>query len=201
MISYLDPIIFPDECKIYQFNDRFIYPIFKNGSTTITSSCSLLDPVYLNSVNLVEVFVREPYDRYISGVQTYLNNNLELDRPTSLKLISEFLFLNRHFSLQFHWLMNFARFSKAKFYIRPIKEISTITDKKINEKTRDNTLDDYFKDNSKLHFYLQIDKVIYEQCTGNIVEWSDILALVKKNNLDIYNEVIQRSKNLCNVLE
>lgn len=202
MLSYIDPILYPDECLVYEVEpNRFVYPIFKNGSSSLSKSSRRLNYTELKTVKQVEVFIREPFERYVSGVQTYLRMlDPSMDRHTVLGMISEHLFLNRHFALQFHWLVNFSRHSDAWLYIRPIDELNTATDHVINALQRDQSLIEYFQRNERLHYYLLLDKVIYEQFMGKTVHFRDIVKYVKKNHSYLYNEVIQRSKDLCSVL-
>lgn len=203
MISYLDPILFPDQCHVYEVEtNRYVYPIYKNGSSSLVKSARQLNYKELSEIKTVEVFLREPLERYISGVQTYLRQlPPEYDRTTVLSMISEFLFLNRHFSLQFHWLMNFARHSEAWMYIRSMDELQTATEHTINVLERDEDLNKYFHSNTKLKYYLLLDKFVYENFMGKTVHFADIVHAIKRTDNYLYNEVIQRSKDLCNVLD
>ena len=203
MISYLDPILFPDQCHVYEVEpNRYVYPIFKNGSSSLIESTRLIDYTELKEVKTIEVFLREPFERYVSGVQTYLRQlPLEYDRTTVLSMISQFFFLNRHFTLQFHWLMNLARHSEAWIHIRSMDELHTATEHTLNVIERDEKLNEYFQTNSKLNYYLMLDKIVYEQFMGKTVHFSDIVKTIKRTDTYLYNEVIQRSKDLCNVLD
>lgn len=203
MISYIDPILFPDQCHIYEVApNRYVYPIFKNGSSSLSSSARQINYRELEQVQEVEVFLRDPFERYVSGVQTYLAHlGTGYDRDTMLKVIAEFLFLNRHFALQFHWLINFARHSNAWIHFRPLEELETATEFTYNIVSRDTSLIDYFKDNSKLNYYLQLDYIVYQNFMNCKVHFGDLVAHIKRHNNHIYTEIIQRSRDLCNVLD
>jgi hypothetical protein len=196
MLSYLDPILFPDECKVYEVEPgRYVYPIFKNGSSSLIRSAKLVNYFDLKNIQTVEVFLRNPFERYVSGVQTYLRNlDSTYDRDTVLKFIGEFLFLNRHFALQFHWVVNFARYSQAWMYFRPIEELHTATEYTLNVLSRDQTLIDYFKDNQKLHFYLQLDKILYENFIGKTISFSQILNFIKSEHSNSSHRSHSKSK-------
>lgn len=204
MISYLDPILFPDQCFVYEIEpNRFVYPIFKNGSSSLIAnkSARLLHYDELREVKEIEVYLRDPFERYVSGVQTYLRNlPTDYNRDTVLKMISEFLFLNRHFSLQFHWLMNLSRYSNALITFKSIEDLNTITEYKINVIKRDQTLVDYFVNNQKLHYYLQLDKIIYENFIGKPISFNQIVQFIKNTQPTLYNDIIDRSKKICSVL-
>jgi hypothetical protein len=203
MLSYLDPILFPDQLEIYRVEpDRYIYPIYKNGSSSLKGSAErVYDYKEIRKLKVIEVFVREPFERYVSGVQTWLNHNPNMDRDTALKFIKDFLFLNRHFSLQFHWLVNLQRFTEAWMYLRPIEELHTATDLAWNVLARDESLMDYFQDNTKLWYYLQLDKILYEDLRGQTLTMRMIVAHIKHKYPPLYTEIIQRDLDLCAVLD
>ena len=202
MLSFLDPVLFPDNYQIYELTpNQFVYPIYKNASSTI-AKVSLRDVPYYQHADIktVEVYLREPFDRYVSGVQTYLSHRPELDRETALKFIEEFLFLNSHFSLQFHWLVNLSRHTDAWMYFRHIDELKDTTSQVWNALSRDQTLLDRFGNNAKLSYYLMLDKIVYEEFIGQTVSFRQVCEHIKRNHPYIYEEIIQRSKNLCGVL-
>lgn len=203
MLSYLDPLLFPDQLEIYRVEpDRYIYPIYKNGSSSLRASAErVYDYKQIAKLKTIEVFVRDPFERYVSGVQTWLRHNPEFDRDTALKFISNFLFLNSHFSLQFHWLVNLQRFTEAWMYLRPIDELSTATDLSWNVLARDESLVDYFKDNGKLWYYLQLDKILWEDLRGQTVTMRMIVSHIKHKYPPLYTEIIQRNLDLCDVLD
>ena len=163
MLSRIDEIIYPNRCEVIEFLDpqRFVYPIFKNGSSSLAAKgYRQLSHDEIRKLSTIEVYLRDPYERYVSGVQTYLSNlGPGYDRATVLKMIGEFLFLNRHFALQFHWLTNLARFTDAWIRFRPMEELQTATEHTFNVISRDPALLDYFKDNSKLSAMLRLQPI------------------------------------------
>lgn len=203
MIGYLDPMLFPDECQVYAIPDgTYVYPIFKNGSSSLKRDMRLVDQIELSAIKTVDVFIREPLDRYVSGVQTYLKFlSPSHDRETMLLTIDEFLFMNRHFSLQFHWLMNLARQSNALIHIRNVSEISSVTNRRIHVVARDMQLMKRFEGNTRLRYYLLLDKILYEDLMGKTMSFSQIVDYIKTNYADLYDDVILRSKNICSVLD
>ena len=203
MLSYLDPILFPDQCQILEVGpDRYVYPIFKNGSSSLlAANPRALNYFEMRELRTVEVFLREPFERYISGVQTYLRQNTHLDRATALTMIDEYLFLNSHFSLQFHWIVNLQKFTDAWMYFRPIEELHTATEHTWNVLARDEVLVNYFGGNQKLKYYLQLDKILYEDFMGQPVPLKQIVRFIQTNHHPLYNEVIDRSIRICNALD
>ena len=205
MLSYLDPILFPDECEILVGkNGQLIYPIYKNGSSSLRADHPDLVPrdQLQNRVAQVQVYVREPFERFVSGVQTYLKNNPHLDRATALTMIDQYLFLDRHFALQFHWLVNLVRQTNDPWItIIPWTELSNATELTWNVLARDETLIEYFKPNTKLWYYLQLDKVVTEEFVNKTVKFQDIMTHIHTFLPDLYTEVIQRSQDICTALD
>jgi hypothetical protein len=204
MLSYLDPLLFPDEILVIELTkNRYVYPIYKNASSSLFETAeSTLSVNHIKQIGHVEVFVREPFERYVSGVQTYLRLNPHLERATALSMIDEYLFLNRHFTLQFHWLMNLIRFN-ADLWItfRTMDELNSATDLTWNALTRDQALVDYFNDNRKLWFYLQLDKVLTEDFIGQTVKFNTLLKHIQDKYPGLYEETIERTQALCAVLD
>jgi hypothetical protein len=106
--------------------------------------------------------------------------------------------LNRHFCPQFYWLVNLQRYTDAKIKINPIESLAEVTSLKYNV-TEDSKLDEILS-TDKLHFYLSIDKVLTEDLLGKTVPFNLILNTIKHRYAEIYNEIIQRSIDVCNVL-
>lgn len=200
MLSYLDPIIFPDECEVLELpNGRCVYPIYKNGSSSLHN---MNLPVAKNVADLTEidVYIREPRKRFLSGVNTYLKHlDQSLDRNTALYFVKKYLFLNRHYCPQFYWLVNLRRFTTAKIRLLSFDSIKEVVDINENKSKEDYcNLDSEFTD--KLDFYLQLDKILYYDFINKTVKFEEIIEFIKINNPDIYKEIIQRSIDICNVL-
>lgn len=201
MLSQLDNIIFPDRCDVLEIvpSQRYVYPIYKNGSSSLyKSGFRLVDHDELSNIPVVDIYVRNPYDRFVTGVNTFLQHNAKLDQSTVLHFVNNYLFLNRHFCPQFHWLVNLQRFTNAKIRINPISALSDITALRVNQ-SEDSLLDEYLS-RDKLHFYLSIDKVLTEDLLGKTVPFKLIVQTIKHRYPEMYKEIIQRSKDLCNVL-
>lgn len=200
MLSYLDPIIFPDDCEVLELSDnRYIYPIYKNGSSSL-HQMNLRRVNSFDNIAVIDVLIREPKQRFLSGVSTYLNNlDDSLDKDTALYFVKNYLFLNRHFCPQFYWLVNLRRFTKSKIRLLPFESINNITNINQNKSPENYTdLDKYFGD--KVEFYLQLDKVLYYDLINQTVSFEQILDSIESDYFELHKEVIQRSRELCNVL-
>jgi hypothetical protein len=203
MFSYIDPILFPDQLTVVEFTEgQYVYPIHKNASSLITGlALQKLNYREIEKLTEIDVYIREPFERYVSGVQTWLRFNPEYDRATALRFIREFLFLNNHFSLQFHWIVNLARVTEARVHLRDLRELNLVTDKVWHAVTRDETLLEYFHNNTKLHYYLQLDKILYEELIGQTLTFRQIKQHIKSNHQYLYQEIIERSREICTALD
>jgi len=204
MLGYIDPIIFPDECEVLEVAPgRYVYNIFKNGSSSLRKSgFRQLSLDEIAALDTVEVFIRDPYERYVSGVQTYLSQlDLAQDRDTVLSMIDQFLFLNRHFTLQFHWLVNLARHTSASITLRPLSDMGLTTELTWNAITRDEQLIKHFQNNDRLWFYLKLDKILIDTFIGQTVKFKDIVTHIHTSYPVLYEETIQRVNDLCAVLD
>ena len=203
MFSYIDPILFPDQLKVYELTPgQYAYPIFKNASSTIAQvSIRNLNYFEIRELEIIDVYLRDPFERYVSGVQTYLRHNSDFDRETALKFIEQFLFLNNHFSLQFHWIVNLARVTDARIHFRHVDELASVTHEVWNALTRDQTLIDRFRHHTKLQYYLQLDKILYEELMGKTLTFRAIGRHIKSKHEYLYREIIERSRELCTALD
>jgi len=201
MLSQLDNIIFPDRCDVLEIvpSQRFVYPIYKNGSTSLyNSGFRLVNNDELKNIALIDIYVRDPYQRFYSGVNSFIQYHSNLDQDTILYFIKNYLFLDRHFCPQIYWLINLKRFTDAKVRINPIENLSEIITLENNKRSKSIPIDAV--NFEKLHFYLTIDKVLTQDLLGKTVSLKNILQIVQYRYPDVYQEVIQRSINLCNVL-
>jgi len=202
MLSQLDNIIFPDRCDVLEIvpSQRFVYPIYKNGSSSLYSSgFRLVDNDELKDIKIIDIFVRNPYDRFVSGINSFLQYNPKLDRETAFYFITNYLFINRHFCPQFYWLVNLKRFTNALIRINSIDQLNDITALKYNQ-SQDPLLDEILS-TEKVHFYLSIDKVLTEDLLGQTVPFKLICQTLKHRYSNVYAEIVQRSIDLCSVLD
>ena len=127
MLSHLDFIIFPDRCEVIEVipSQRYFYPIFKNGSSSVYEQAKLSKwRIYLNDqikkLQTIDVVIRDPEQRFMSGMNTFVAQTIEknptLDLDTIKWFTKNYLHINRHYSMQFSWLLNLARYldSNAK---------------------------------------------------------------------------------------
>ena len=132
MLSHLDRILFPDRCEVREIisSQRYVYVIFKNGHSSITGS-RLTDPqrIYINEqikkLNSIEVIIRNPKDRLLSGINTFIQHTLRdnpgLDKNTVEWFALNYLSLDRHYASHFVWLLHLARYLNPDAILGPVR--------------------------------------------------------------------------------
>lgn len=205
MFADIDRIVFPNECPVLEVEPgtRYVYPIFKNGSSSLFAEKKfrLISPAEVENISVIEVFVRDPHERFLSGVQTYLDKSPSvLDRRTLLYVIERYLYLNRHFCPQIYWLLNLSRFTTAKFHLRPLHELHTLVGGKINQGTVDPSITDYFSDNGHVKFFNEMDEVLTKNLIGQTCSLDQIIDVLKTNYGGLYHDTFGTAKALMDVL-
>jgi len=116
------------DCTVIKANGYTVYPIHRVGFTSLMHAA---DATYTNSeisgLQHIDVLIRDPEERFISGVNEYArqNNYNVLDVYEKVKNQD---FVDTHFIPQYFWLMNLYRFFRGEITIRPFSFIANITD-------------------------------------------------------------------------
>ena len=110
-------------------NGFVIYPIFKNGRTSLyhyglEKQAETFTNKQLKNLKHIHVFLREPDERFISGVNTYIEfENLGSQEDSILKQIEEMKICDRHFVPQYFWLMHLSKYFKGSVRLTTIEEL------------------------------------------------------------------------------
>lgn len=155
----------------------------------------------------ITVFLRDPRERFVSGLNTFVQHlqSDNLDTHTILYFANRYLFLNRHYAPQFFWLLNLYRFTRPDVCVtfRPITEISLLTDIHSHADVEPVTPDLLEKiqsfDWSKMELYFYLDEILLGHM-GKTVKICDLINHIKKDHAKLYDLVFQRSLNIINVL-
>jgi hypothetical protein len=118
------------ECEVVKFNnEQFIYPIFKNGCSSLKiyarkNNLPLLKNKEISNLKKITVFLRSPKERFVSGVYTffYLTNKQLIDELT-LKKIEKFKIINRHFVPQYLWLLHLHKYFNGIIEVKSVTEL------------------------------------------------------------------------------
>jgi hypothetical protein len=203
MFGTLTHELFPNECRVLEIvpDTQYVYPIYKNGSTSLKETgYPEISLEKLSTLKNVEVYVRDPHQRFVAGVQTYIEKMGNVDINTALHFVEKYLYLNRHFCPQLFWLINFKRFSDATITIKPLAEICKITQLESNQSTRNSEIVQRFANSAKVRFYNEIDEVLTVNLLGKTVEFAEIIAVLKQNYSELYNESFFYPKKIFDVV-
>ena len=131
MRTTLDTELFPDLCEVVEMplHNQCVYLIQKNGNSSLRlqqtrDNLAVFTNDQIRALDHVDVYIRNPRARYVSGVNTYLQHLQrdypELDLSTAFWFAKRYKFLNTHYLPQFHWLANLARYlrSDAKINVK-----------------------------------------------------------------------------------
>lgn len=208
MQTALDTELFPDLCEVVEMplHDQWVYLIQKNGNSSLRfqqtrDNLAVFTNNQIRALDYVDVYIRNPQDRYVSGVNTYLQHLQrdypELDLSTAFWFAKRYKFLNTHYLPQFHWLANLARYlrSDAKIRIRNFKDFSNVTD--INRRalvippTQD-FVNKLMKDNHNIELWLYLDQILLE-LAGQEFTWSELLEYYQRNHKNIIEHVLPKT--------
>ena len=127
MLTHWNKLLNTD-CIVIEVGQHTIYPIFRVGQSTLMSICDKqLVNEEIAKCKHIDVMIREPEVRFVSGVNEYCVQH-NLDVKETWKLIDEGKVHDRHFTPQYVWLMHLYRYYKGNITILPFEHISKITD-------------------------------------------------------------------------
>ena len=216
MFSEIDKAIFPDSCEVIQISSQqFVYPIFKCGRSSLTWGMASRGWTFVSTEDIgkitapIKIFLRDPCERFLSGVNTYLQHleseGNDLDTHTVLYFVNRYLFLNRHYAPQFFWLLNLARFSCRDTLVTfsPMTEIGQLTGSNNHAGIKPMTDELRQKINSfdwsALELYHGLDQILIDHL-GQTITIQDLLLHTQRNQPDLYNLVFNRTVDTIDVL-
>jgi hypothetical protein len=197
MFNRINEILFPNKCEVIKFDDAYIYPIFKNGrssilASTIINNRKILINEQIKKLTAVDIIVRNPIDRYISGINTFVwltkRDNPNLDVSTILYFAENYLFLNRHYAPQLSWVFNLLRYTNENVILRlhGMEYISTLTNLNLKPEGEEQLLHPLdiirLKNNIHNEMYLRLDNILFNLIGQNLT-FKEILEHLKQDPL------------------
>ena len=208
MRTALDTELFPDLCEVVEIplHNQWVFLIQKNGSSSLKlqqekDSLTVHTNHEIAKLDHVDVYIRNPRSRYISGINTYLQHLQrdypELDLSTAFWFAKEYKFLNTHYLPQFHWLANLSRYlrSDAKIRFRNFKDFGAITRFKFHADVVPPTqdfVDRLLTDNSGIELWLYLDQILLD-LAGQEFTWSQLLEYYQRNHKNIIEHVLPKT--------
>lgn len=174
------------DCTVIHLKDTiFVYPIYKNGSTSLKyySKKNYLNIFKNNEISKLKniiVFLRDPTDRFISGVHSYLEYKKIKDIDEELKKIAKFEVVDRHFIPQYFWLLHLLKYFNGNLEIKSVSTLYTLIPnrnspavKKITEKRKEKIKSiDYKK-------YIEVDEQIIKKYMNKTVKLKKLIMEFK----------------------
>lgn len=191
-------MLYTDRCEVIEFpSQRFVYPIFKNGSTSLYREQKERNlKIYISNqigrLNNIEIILREPVERFSAGYASFVRQTLEieptLDRKTIEYFANNYLFLNKHFTPQLLWLVNLIRFTDPEcvFHFYDMARLKTFTTYNENFLGLYQKLDQV----KNLESYIKLDNILYS-CINKSVTWVELTSLLKEKESLLYKHVFR----------
>jgi len=206
MLSHLDRIVFPDRCEVIEVvpSQRYVYPIFKNGHTSLLVAREKSKwPVRFNQqiskLKSIDVIIRDPGERLISGINTFIQHTIrnqpDLDPATVGWFAQNYLYLDRHYCLQFSWLLNLARYLNVDTQLNflSMDAIGSIAlgfnEKPTGVESVSSELMNQIKQIKNNDMYQRIDTVLFK-CIGQSMTFTQLLQHIKDSDPVAYEYVI-----------
>lgn len=120
--------LFTSDVEVLKITDEYLLKILKNGSTSYgqyatNNKLSFLKNQEIKSIKIINVFLRNPVERFASGVNAYCCFNNKALNDNLLKDIKNFRIVDKHFVPQIFYLFHLFKFYKNKVRLQPIENL------------------------------------------------------------------------------
>jgi hypothetical protein len=205
MKTALDTELFPKLCEVghVPLHNQLVYLIQKNGSSSLRSQQSrdnlaVFTNDKISALDYVDVYIRNPRARYVSGINTYLQffqrDHPELDYLTAFWFARRYKFLDTHYLPQFHWLVNLSQYLRhdTKIRFRNFQDFGTITDvyndAAIKKPTQE-FVKELFENDTNVTLWLYLDQILLN-LAGQEMTWQQLVDYYQHNHPDIIKHVL-----------
>ena len=208
MRTPLDTELFPDRCEVVEMplHNQWVYLIQKNGNSSLRNqqkrdNLTVFANNEIRALDYVDVYIRNPRARYVSGVNTYLQHlqrdHPELDFSTAFWFAKRYKFLNTHYLPQFHWLANLSRYLRtdAKIRIRDFQDFGSITNIKHRAGVTAPTeefVNNLLVNDTDLELWLYLDQILLN-LAGQEFTWTELLEHYRVNHKNISEHVLPKA--------
>ena len=157
------------DCKVFALGDNFVYPIMRNGSTSLRAVAGLK---YTNNEikkcqNII-VFLREPADRFVSGINEYCLQN-KVDLYQTYNLVQAGKLVDRHFSPQWIWLLHLSKYYKGMISLKSLDDVGAYCEEHLHKSKNKIT------DIDPLENFIGVDRVLMKHLGQTV----DIVSLIR----------------------
>lgn len=196
MLTALDDELFSKDCEVVHVpsHDLRIYLIQKNASSSLRREAKkqqwTIDHNHeITCLSSIDVFLREPRERLASGINTFVQdlyrNRLDLDYATCEFMATKYLFLNRHYMPQWHWLVNLARWLHHDCEIRlhPLEDLKRVTahrDRGLVHPITEHDKKRILAQCGDISVWMLLDEILIGR-TGQSFTWAGLLDLYRQH--------------------
>jgi len=117
--------------EVYRIKGKNIYPIYKNGRSSVMfyARARQIRPLIngqIKRVDTVTVYLRDPRERFISGVHSFIEfekRKAKIDYDTVLHMIASHGLMNEHFEPQHSWLRRLSEYFSGDIELQPVSAL------------------------------------------------------------------------------
>jgi len=187
--------------KIVNIKGIYVFPIFKNGHSSIVNyadanKCKWLFNEQCNRTNSITVFLRKPFERFMSGVHTFVeherrkllaqvysqNKNvkdfLSFDSESIFEKIDAAKISNEHFMSQYEWLQRLHRFYNGIVILKTVDHLQQLIVNRDGPNIPKLTHDRRERI-KKINVNLDHDNILYNQYVGAHIPLDKLLKGVE----------------------
>jgi len=191
----LEKELFPDLCEVVHIplHNQYVYLIQKNGSSSLRIQQSkenlrIFSNEQISSLSHVDIYIRNPRERYVSGINTYVQHlqreHPELDINTVLWFVKRYKFLNTHYLPQLFWIANLSKYLSVdtKLRFRNFQDFSKIANIHSSAGVVAPSQDfvQHILDDSKIEFWAYVDQILLD-LQGKELLWNELLEHLETN--------------------
>ena len=205
MQTALCPELFPTKCEVVEIplHNQWVYLIQKNGNSSLRiqrsrDNLAVFTNNEISALDYVDVYIRNPRARYVSGINTYLQHlqrdHPELDYLTAFWFARRYKFLNTHYLPQFYWVANLSKYLRddTVMRFRNFQTFGNITD--INDdakvtKPSQEFIKRLFQDDKSIELWLYLDQILLDLADQEMT-WKQLTTYYHLNHPDIIKHVL-----------
>jgi hypothetical protein len=213
MFTKIDDILYPNRVEVYDFRsvNKFVYPIFKCGKTTLEAIANdkgfkKVINEQIKNISEIDVFIRNPRERYLSGVRSYFHwlkkDNPDIDLKTVIFYLKQGVIFDRHFLPQISWIINLGRYMspEAKINVHSMGMLNEYCQgiNVVPEKNSDIDLSE-LSSIPALELHHRLDQLMLDELVGDSWTVNQIMTHLMTRDPTAYFSIIGRVQHIAGV--
>jgi hypothetical protein len=215
MFSDIDFALYPDDCEVAEMplHDQWVYMIQKNGTSSIREDRSgqfrILKNEQIKDLDFVDIYIRDPKTRYVSGVNTFVQHTLrdrpDLDKDTVTYFATNYLFLNRHYLPQILWIFNLLRWLSptARLRLHDFKhygDLVNINHRALIDPADTTTQDQILAADNGMALWWFADQILLDHA-GQTMTWNALRDVYRRRYPDVWQSMTSTTQKMHHVLQ